>query len=1087
MRRFAAHVFLLSGLCLFAAGAGMQNAWGAPTGSLEGDVLRPDGSAVPGARITVKNLETDSIQETVTDDSGKYRIADLPLGRYSVVAEVASGKSVALDMVDMAGMAATATAATAAAQISATVVVNAQAPLVEKTHSEIDRTVNTKTVLELPGRQNLYGLALLHPGVVPSHRPFYGSSEAGIINSLNYDRRSPGSLFTDFGSPFAVNGTRPNSNYFTIDGAYNMDPVRGTNLQSMPPEAIQTFQMINGNYPAQVGRFGGSFVDQISRTGSTGFHGTLMYTWAGNSLDALSTDEKRQFNALTATGLSDGQAYRIARSVVVDNRIVASGGFPIWKDKIFSFSSFDRDWFNATANPSTIAITPEGFAELQAIEGNLAPGALDLLASRFPLANIGTNLGVINVPIAVPAPPPPGGEPGDGEVVITDPPVPLATFNRGVLGGIRYDRDYDRFLQRLQFKISSSNSLNLRYLYDSLEDPGFPSAIPGQEIARNFKNHSGQLNDVHIFSPSVINEFRFGITRLADRFDSFLGLGLNIGGFNSVGNPNFPQNRKDTSYQFADIVSWMMGSHSFKIGGDAVHYRMRAIFPFNSFGTLTYASLQDFLTNSNAIFTQYTGDNFIRSNATELGVFVHDDWKVSKSFSLNLGLRYEYMQIPEGFFSGVLPSQKNFGPRFGFAWAPDAGGMFFEKTTIRGGYSLMYNNQVAWQLLPLFSRNFPRGINTAIGPVSGLTTLPDPITVDDFLAAGGNPDLLPATAIVTSESGRFRTPYYQTYTLGLEREFGRDFVFRAYYVGTKGTHLYLQYDANPGVTAAAVAANPAFFSPFNLQPIVDGTGGIAAFRPNPAFGSTMVLDPIANSIYNSGQFSLIKRFSHGVQFGAHYTYSSNISESDNFLIPVPNPFNPRAYSGRSNIDQPHRFVANYTFIIPTIMRDSPLMSRLVSGWELSGITAWASGFPLTVYNAQNALGLLPGQNPAAFTQFASFNPLGVPRTGTSEFDPNPQFIADPTNSGVISNQGRNILRSQRFFNTDVAFVKNTRTFSEDQNLQLRFEVFNLFNRRNFSQVPLSVVNNTTNPVLFLSEGETDALGRSFMFTARYFF
>ena len=109
-------------------------------------------------------------------------------------------------------------------------------------------------------------------------------------------------------------------------------------------------------------------MDQISRTGSTGFHGTLMYTWAGNSLDALSTDEKRQFNALTATGLSDGQAYRIARSVVVDNRIVASGGFPIWKDKIFSFSSFDRDWFNATANPSTIAITPEGFAELQAIE-----------------------------------------------------------------------------------------------------------------------------------------------------------------------------------------------------------------------------------------------------------------------------------------------------------------------------------------------------------------------------------------------------------------------------------------------------------------------------------------------------------------------------------------------------------------------------------------------------------------------------------------------------------------------------------------------------------------------------------------------
>ena len=226
MRRFAAHVFLLSDYVFSLPEQGCKRV-GCSNRIPEGDVLRPDGSAVPGARITVKNLETDSIQETVTDDSGKYRIADLPLGRYSVVAEVASGKSVALDMVDMAGMAATATAATAAAQISATVVVNAQAPLVEKTHSEIDRTVNTKTVLELPGRQNLYGLALLHPGVVPSHRPFYGSSEAGIINSLNYDRRSPGSLFTDFGSPFAVNGTRPNSNYFTIDGATTWIPCAG--------------------------------------------------------------------------------------------------------------------------------------------------------------------------------------------------------------------------------------------------------------------------------------------------------------------------------------------------------------------------------------------------------------------------------------------------------------------------------------------------------------------------------------------------------------------------------------------------------------------------------------------------------------------------------------------------------------------------------------------------------------------------------------------------------------------------------------------------------------------------------------------
>jgi hypothetical protein len=249
----------------------------------------------------------------------------------------------------------------------------------------------------------------------------------------------------------------------------------------------------------------------------------------------------------------------------------------------------------------------------------------------------------------------------------------------------------------------------------------------------------------------------------------------------------------------------------------------------------------------------------------------------------------------------------------------------------------------------------------------------------------------------------------------------------------------------------------------------------------------MVLDPIASSIYNSGQFSLVKRYSHGVQFGIHYTYSSNISESDNFLIPVQDPFNPRSFSGRSDIDQPHRLVGNYTFIIPTMWRDKPLMSRLVSGWELSGITTWSSGFAFPVYNAQNALGLLPGQNPNTFIQFASLNGFGIPGTASSDFNSNPEFVANPTNSGILSNQGRNILRTRRFFNTDMAFVKNTRTFSEDQNLQLRFEVFNLFNRRNFSEIPLSLVNTVTNEDLFLNQSETDALGRSFMFTARYFF
>ena len=163
------------------------------------------------------------------------------------------------------------------------------------------------------------------------------------------------------------------------------------------------------------------------------------------------------------------------------------------------------------------------------------------------------------------------------------------------------------------------------------------------------------------------------------------------------------------------------------------------------------------------------------------------------------------------------------------------------------------------------------------------------------------------------------------------------------------------------------------------------------------------------------------------------------------------------------------------------------MSRLISGWELSGITTWASGLPYTPYTSENPLGLLPSMNPNVFTQFALFNPAGVPGTATSLGVDNPMFVAGTPNSGIASNMGRNRLRTGRFINTDMAFVKNTRTFSEDQSVQLRFEVFNVFNHKSFTGVPLATVNGFTDVSRFLNLGQTDALGRSMMFTARYFF
>jgi hypothetical protein len=155
---------------------------------MTGKVLDQHGSGIAGGRVTIKNLGTDSIQKTVTDNDGNYKAENLPLGEYSVVADLGSGKSVGLNAVELMTNAANATVAatSAAAQITATVIVNAQAPMVEKTTSQLDWTENTKAILELPGRLNLNRLALLQNGVVPNRQTYFGSSYTGIINSLNY-------------------------------------------------------------------------------------------------------------------------------------------------------------------------------------------------------------------------------------------------------------------------------------------------------------------------------------------------------------------------------------------------------------------------------------------------------------------------------------------------------------------------------------------------------------------------------------------------------------------------------------------------------------------------------------------------------------------------------------------------------------------------------------------------------------------------------------------------------------------------------------------------------------------------------------
>jgi hypothetical protein len=422
----------------------------------------------------------------------------------------------------------------------------------------------------------------------------------------------------------------------------------------------------------------------------------------------------------------------------------------------------------------------------------------------------------------------------------------------------------------------------------------------------------------------------------------------------------------------------------------------------------------------------------------------------------------------------VRRDKDNWAPRFGFAWSPDAHGRLFEKTVFRGGYGITYE-QMYNHLLPFTAQNFPQGVTTLIGPVNGrnffdLTARPASVTVADFVAAGGNSSLLPATIVGSDADRRFETPYYQHWSFGLEREVLRDLVFKAYYVGSKGTHLLRAVDRNPGVTTAAFAANPAFFTAQQLQPVFSSTGSILNYRLDPTRGPMTSIDSIGNSMYHSGQFSLVKRYSIGMQWDASYTYSSYISDSDDFRTLSGNPFDLRADRARSTFDQPHRLVASYLFMIPSF-QTRPFLTRIVSGWEITGTTLAATGMRYSVLDANNALGLLPAASPFF----------------VSGLRPSSLLFPDAPFSGTLGTLGRNTQRLPWVHDTDLGFVKRFRTFSENQALQLRAEVFNVFNHRNYTTAPFNLLGTGLDSFRLFNVGQTSAPGRQFVFTARYFF
>jgi hypothetical protein len=544
-----------------------------------------------------------------------------------------------------------------------------------------------------------------------------------------------------------------------------------------------------------------------------------------------------------------------------------------------------------------------------------------------------------------------------------------------------------------------------------------------------------KLSHNYTFGTGTVNEFAFGINNNKTNpgagsstlpLFSFLFVDSAIA---APGPAQFNQFRTGNVFQFLDTLSFVRGNHSFKAGTDIRLNRRSATSVVQE--TLTFFSVNDFKTN--VPFIVATGGHPELEFANEnFAFFFQDDWKAHPRLSLNLGLRYDVSTVSrekegrlQNFDLTTLTytprGQKihnmdtnNFGPRVGFAF--DVFGT--QKTILRGGYGIFYNRELPASWGSPHVNSFPN-----------LNRSADVITALFFcgVTEWGYP--VQPSAYTCSVSNAFniekdlQTAMAQHWSLNIQQNLGFG-VLEVGYVGNHVTHLLTDGVVTP---LNINRRDPVT----NNRPISNAVGDIFAVGGYP------------QSNYNAMQVTFRRNLTNGLRFNINYTWGHAIDDVVGFFKDYQDENNARAERASSDQDIRHNFVIDAGYDLPFRKWFGGGAKWLVDGWQINSITQIRSGFPVNVTRQGGVFGgfsFRPSVNPGVSTRCANYNVPDCQFNAAAFYDPG---------AGVFGNAGRNLLRGPGFAQVDFSIFKNTR-FNENMNLQLRVEIFNLFNKANFA-------------------------------------
>ena len=1064
------------------------------TGNIRGTVTDPSGAVIRGAAVTAWQAETGLSRQTTTDPNGSYVLLELPVGHYHLQIEAKGFQEYVQEGITLnVNETASVSPRLALGSEKEQVLVSADAELIEPTVTSMGKVVQQRELEDLPlNGRNFSQLGLLQPGVVPLTP---GIAEAG------------GSLRN--GQAYAVNGQRPESNNFLIDGANNFNGIDGGFVLKPPVDAISEFCIITLNANAEFGDALGSTTNIITRSGTNHLHGTLWEFLRNDAVDA------NNYFAQTQEPLKQ-------------NQFGATVGGPIRKDKTFIFGFY------------------EGFRNRQGETALTTVPSLKQRTGDFSeLCPEGFTAGFCNNPahqlfnVFANAPYPNNQVPQEqinsvSQNLLSFFPLPNAGTNLfSTTQTLR--NDSDQFGIKVDHYLNPRDTLNFRYMFNQLSqiDPLSPggASVPGFPVGEDQRAQNFVAQETHSFSPALIavarlsflrNKFLFGEhedhqspSSLGFQYTPSLGIAagppfIQVNGYSTAGDPiTGPRNTYENVFDYSGALSWVRGKHELKFGGGYQHQQINVLQGIATNGFFVFApfpvtdAFASFLVGQPVVFLQGIGDFSRGIRGNNVNWYVQDTYKISTRFTINAGLRYElpepYTEIhnrqslfepgkksqvlpnaPVGLVypgdpgvpAGLIPTdRKAFAPRLGIAWDPNGHGNLL----ITSAYGVFYEPYYTGQGGPLQA------------PISAPPYLGTPqVSLPNFANPfNGNPPAAgtfstPLTNLTLSPT--LTLPYTQDWDLNLQRSFGSNWLFEIGYVGTRGTRLPRFIEANPAVFVRGMVNGQPISNSSNADQRRLYSGCTLADSPNSCqFSSTGEIAGIANSAYNAMEASLHKRFSHGLSFLASYTWSKTIDDVSSFNItgsaakPVAgendlaqDPFNLAAERGLSLFDARNRFVGSYEWALPFWNHAQNWYEWALGGWQLNGIATLMSGTPFTVFDSNDVAA--QGSAPE-ISGFSAQRPNLVgnsnsgPRAVGAWLNTGAFQRLDPTaNAGQFGTEGRNVNIGPGYADWDFAALKNFRV-TESTQFQFRAELFDVLNRTNFRLPDSDISSPTFNHIL----------------------